>query len=328
VITKPILFVLLVLCPVLLLNQGCRSGRSTSIRSFTCCAEYQHSDALPFVPEPDVLRIAIGGDSRDDRSHVVPWAFQESVRRGAQAFVFLGDMELTAAEDHFFAPRLKDLSGMPFYPVVGNHEVELFGAFRVSSGRHAVKEFKDDFLAKSTVKLAPLPEVAYTAEIGNRVHFIALDNVSRGREGFGEQLRWLEEDLKAASSAKQVILVGMHKPLAKNPITTHAMDEDGASAIQDSDAALALFKQYGVALVFVSHSHMYAAYKQNGIEMRLTGGLGAPIVKGLAAADGGFHHFLLLDVPASGTAPLRVEVIKFPGPTTRDQRDEGLEVKD
>jgi hypothetical protein len=70
----------------------------------------------------------------------------------------------------------------------------------------------------------------------------------------------------------------MHKGLAKNPITTHAMDEDGPNACKDSDAALALFKKYKVGMVFVSHSHMYAAYDQDGIEVRLTGGLGAGAV--------------------------------------------------
>ena len=151
-----------------------------------------------------------------------------------------------------------------------------------------------------------------------------------GARGFGgEQLSWLARDLQAASAAKSIILAGMHKALAKNPITTHAMDEDGPGAVRDSDAALALFKQYGVAMLFVSHSHMYAAYNQDGIETRLTGGLGAPLVKGLAEVDGGFHHFLLLDVlPGGDKAILRVEVVRFPGAPIRDQQDESLEVED
>jgi hypothetical protein len=260
---------------------------------------------------------------------VVPWAFQEARKRGAKAFVFLGDMEITSMEDRFFMPLLQGLAGIPFYPVIGNHEVELFGAVRLSSGRHSVEEFKEDFLRKPGVRLAPLPEVVYSAEIGPRVHFIAMDNVSRRGEGLGDaQLSWLAGDLMAASESKSIILVGMHKALAKNPITTHAMDEDGPSAVRDSDAALALFRQYGVAIVFVSHSHMYAAFNQDGIETRLTGGLGAPLVKGLAEADGGFHHFLLLDVsPGGDKSQLRVEVVKFNGAAIRDDQDEKLEVE-
>src|ERR1700694_2041316 len=171
-----------------------------------------------------------------------------------------------------FMPRLRDLGGIPFYPVIGNHEVE-----------------RSEQCGYRTAGPS-LP--------------IALDNVSRWGEGFGgEQLSWLAGGLQAASAAKSIILAGMHKALAKNPITTHAMDEDGPGAVRDSDAALALFKQYGVAMLFVSHSHMYATYNQDGIETRLTGGLGAPLVKGLAEVD------------------------RFPGAPIRDQEDESLEVE-
>ncbi len=308
---------------------ACGGGRSSSLRSHECCAAYQHSDPLTDQPRSGIIRLAIGGDSRNDQSQVLPWAFKESRKRGAQAFLFLGDMEITRLEDKLFAGQLADLGGVPFYPVVGNHEVEFLGAVRLSSGRHAVEEFKEDFLKRPEVILAPLAEVVYTADLGGVIHFIALDNVSRRGEGFGaKQLAWLAADLKAASATKKLILVGMHKPLAKNPITTHAMDEDGAAAIADSDAALALFKQHGVAMVFVSHSHMYASYNQEGVEMRLTGGLGAPLVKGLADTDGGFHHFLLLDVPpGDDKILLQVEVVKFPGKPTRDTRDESLEIE-
>jgi hypothetical protein len=56
--------------------------------------------------------------------------------------------------------------------------------------------------------------------------------------------------------------------------------------------------------------------------------MGAPLVKGLAEADGGFHHFLLLDVPPGGDKSLlRVEVVKFPGKPIRDDQDEASEVE-
>ena len=327
---SPALVFLAAVVAVLLFCLGaCKGGRSSSIRSHECCAAYQHSDSLPDQPQQDVMRLAIGGDSRDDYSHVLPWAFKEARRRGAKAFFYLGDLEITRSADKLFAPQLADLNGVPFYPLIGNHEIESLGIIRLPGGRHAVKEFKEDFLTAPGVKLAPLPEVVYTADLEGGVHYIALDNVSRKGEGFGaEQMAWLATDLQAASAAKKLILVGMHKGLANNPVTTHAMDEDGANAISDSNAALALFKQYKVAMVFVSHSHMYASYNQDGVEVRLTGGLGAPLVKGLAEADGGFHHFLLVDVPlGDNKAPLRVEVVRFQGTPTKDDKDESLEAE-
>jgi len=306
-------------------------GRSSSIRSPACCAAYQRTDVLPDQPPQGVIRLAIGGDARDDLSHVVPWAFQEAKKRGATAFFFLGDMEIARELDTpVFKPKLEYLGGVPFYPLMGNHEVELFGAIRLPDSPHVVHKFKENFLTAPRVHLAAIPDVvAYSVEVGDAIHFIALDNVSRKHEGFGaEQLNWLRSELSAARAAGKVILVGMHKALAHNQVTRHAMDEDGRQAISDSDDALDLFKTYRVAMVFVSHSHMYAAFTQEGIDVRLTGGLGAPLVKGLKEADGGFHHFLLVDVAlGANPTPLQVEVVKFHGTPTRDDKDEADEVE-
>jgi hypothetical protein len=309
-----------------------KDARSTSLKETACCAAYQHSDPLPDQPANGVIRLAIGGDSRDDHAGVVPWAFKEAGRRGAKAFFFLGDLELTPAEDELFLRKLPNLGNVLFYPAMGNHEVETLGFIRMTAAesRERVKAFKEKFVKAHGVTLADIGDaVAYSADLDGGIHLVALDNVSRKGEGFGsEQLKWLVADLDAASAAKKIILVGMHKGLAKNPVTTHAMDEDGPSAIQDSDAALALFKKYKVAMVFVSHSHMYAAYNQNGLEVRLTGGLGAPLVKGLSEDNGGFHHFLLVDVARAGsTPPLLVQVVRFPGLQTPDDKDESEEIE-
>jgi hypothetical protein len=309
-----------------------KNARSSSLKEVACCGAYQKSDTLPDAPPPGVTRFAIGGDSRDDKKGVVPWAFKEAGKRGAKAFFFLGDLELTPAEDELFLRKLPDLGNVLFYPAMGNHEVETLGFIRMSApeSRERVKAFKDKFVKAHGVNMAGINDaVAYSADFEGGIHLVALDNVSRKGEGFGsEQLKWLAADLDAASAAKKIVLVGMHKGLAKNPVTTHAMDEDGPSAIEDSDAALALFKKYKVAMVFVSHSHMYAAYNQDGLEVRLTGGLGAPLVKGLSEDNGGFHHFLLVDVARAGsTPPLSVQVVKFPGPQTPDDKDESEEIE-
>ncbi len=301
-------------------------ARSSSLRSADCCAAYQHSDSLPEQSPQNVTRLAIGGDARDDRSGVLPWALGEAKRRGAKAFFFLGDLELTRSLDKLTARQLAALNGLPFYPLMGNHEVEFLGILRLPDSEHAVNEFKEDFLKSPGLKLAPLKYVvAYSVDLPGDVHWIAMDNVSRKGEGFGpEQLSWLAADLQAASTAKKIIFVGMHKGLANNPVTTHAMDEDGPSAVADSNSALALFKQYKVAAVFVSHSHMYAAYDQEGIPVRLTGGLGAPLVKGLSDMNGGLHHFLLVDVPnpSSNQSLPQIEVVKFRGKSVQDEDDE------
>lgn len=312
---------------------ACTGSRSTRTLCADHCASYQHSDSLPDQPSEGVVRLAIGGDSRNDTSHVLPWAFQEAKRRGAKAFFFLGDLELTPAMDKGFLPRLLDLGNVPFYPVIGNHEVEAFGIVRLAKAKseEKISRFKEEFrLTKSPeVQLASGPRfrdtVVYSVNLEGGIHLVALDNVSRKGEGFGQdQLGWLASDLKAAHDANKIILVGMHKGLANNPVTSHAMDEDGEQAIKDSDQALQLFLDNNVAAVFVSHSHMYAAYTQRGLQVRLTGGMGAPLVKGLAEDEGGFHHFLLVDVSSeAGTSQVHVQVVKFPcSPPCRPSRSE------
>lgn len=293
-------------------------SRSSNLKCGANCSSFQKSDTLPDKPPQGVIRLAVGGDSRNDSNGVVPWAFATAKKRGAQAFFFLGDLEITSAEDNRFLPQLKALEGIPFYPAMGNHEVETLGIMRLpqSESREKVRKFKEAFLTAPGIHLAPFPDtVVYSVDLDGGIHLIALDNVSRKGEGFGSgQLAWLAEDLCAASTAKKIILVGMHKGLANNPVTSHAMDEDGPSAVKDSDAALELFSHFQIAMLFVSHSHMYAAYKQDpgGLQVRLTGGMGAPLAKGLPEAEGAFHHFLLVDVYPGDTPSVRVQVVQFP----------------
>lgn len=295
---------------------------SSGIKCGENCSSYQQSDPLPDQPPRDVIRVAVGGDSRSDKKlGVAPWAFGEAKKRGAKAFLFLGDLQITQALDKYSREEVKrDLGEIPFYPAIGNHEVETFGIFRLpnSESQRKVREFKEEFgLTPDRVHLAPFPDtVVYSVDLEGGIHFIAMDNVSRKGEGFGpRQLVWLAEDLSAANAERKIIFVGMHKGLANNPVTSHAMDEDGPRAVEDSDAALELLEHYKTAMVFVSHSHMHAAYCQGGLQVRLTGGMGAPLVRGLPEAYGGFHHFLLVDVtPGDSKTPVRVQVQVVPFP--------------
>jgi hypothetical protein len=149
------------------------------------------------------------------------------------------------------------------------------------------------------------------------VHFIALDNVSQA--GFGPaQLAWLGHDLEQARAepAIRYVVVGMHKPLAHNGISTHGMDSDGAQAIADSDAALALFVKHRVSLLVASHVHEFTHFNQAGIDSYITGGLGAPLDR--SGEDHAFHHFLQLDVGDDG---IHVTVVRFEGKPVFGEED-------
>ena len=264
---------------------------------------------------------AVGGDSRDDTDCVLPWAFAEARRRQAAAFIYLGDMELTPELDgNFDASALGDL---PFYPVLGNHEVDQFGIFAVHwkllkdlTVEHEEREFRKRFLGKlcTPVQSAFTNMVVYSMNLPGSVHFIALDNVSqRGFGGeHGDQHNWLVKDLQdAQTNHARHIVIGMHKALAHNGVTGHSMDEDCPEGPGDTAWALKLFKDAHVDLILASHEHMYAKFEQEGIPSYITGGLGAPL-HDAAGPEKAFHHLLVLDV--TDESPIDVQLVKFPEP--------------
>ena len=276
----------------------------------TPVATPQPSEAPVALPPAGVVRFIVGGDSRNDASHVLPWAFREARARGASAFLFLGDMEITPQIDAAFAAQLEDLGRVPFYPVLGNHEIKTFG-FMSMGVAAAERAFRTRFLgtARTPVRSALPDRVVYSADLRGGVHFVALDNVTEN--GFGApQLAWLADDLAKASAdpTTKHVIVGMHKPLANNGVSSHGMDRDGPGAAADSEAALALFRQNRVSLVLASHVHEFAKFDEAGIPAYITGGLGAPLDRG--TPDHAFHHFLQLDVTDDA---IQVTVVKFGG---------------
>jgi hypothetical protein len=282
-----------------------------------CAAEPPRPPVSPATP-PAGARYIIGGDSRDDAAHVLPWAFREAKARGASGFLFLGDMELTPDLDAHFAKELPLLDPVPFYPALGNHEVRVFGFVPIGR-QQAERAFRDRFLgtARTPITSSITDKVVYSVDLPGGLHFIALDNVSQN--GFGAaQLAWLALDLEHASQDPRVrhVVVGMHKPLAHNGVSTHGMDGDGAQAIADSDAALALLVKYKTSLVVASHVHEFAHFSQGGIDSYISGGLGAPLDR--SGPDHAFHHFLQLDLT---DAEIHVSVVRFDGKPSYGEED-------
>lgn len=295
------------------------------------CSSIREPDASslpPAEPPTGTVRFFAGGNCHDDDQGVLPWAFATAREREASAFIFLGDMEhaqLRPETDDHFVQREAALGPVPLYPVVGNHEVRRLALVHPGSlgfidklpGFDTEAAYRKRFL---DTKRTPVEAVAkdatyYSTDLPGSVHFVSLDNVSQ--KGFGKkQLEWLAQDLAAAQGRAKHILVGAHMPLAENGVTTHGMDEEGAAAVADSRAALALFEANHVEVILHAHLHEFAAYTQGGIRVYISGGLGAYLPRPDIAlelsprADPCVHQMLELDVTDAG---ISVNEVVFPG---------------
>lgn len=288
----------------LALASGCGGARTTA-------GESAHAGS-----QPAPIRYFIGGDSRGDAANVVPWAFHEAKTRGVRAFIFLGDMETKPEEGDHFKTRLAELAPIAFFPIPGNHDIAYREHGKVPSVEDvhaAAATFRARFFGTPQTPVASAldDKIAYSVDLDGGLHFVALDNVTR--PGFdADQLAWLERDLERARATSKHIVVGMHKPLAKNGFTEHAMDEDGPGAVADSAAAIAAMKRAGVEAIFASHFHGFAKLTTDGIPTYVTGGLGAPLDQ-TRGDEVSFHHVVEIDVLPG--EPLHFEVIRFPGAT-------------
>jgi len=127
-------------------------------------------------------------------------------------------------------------------------------------------------------------------------HFVILDSEGLGQEGriAGTQLQWLKQDLAAHADAK-FTFVALHRPLF--PVDGHV----GSSLDMypaERDALHALFVQQGVDAVFSGHEHLYNHQEKDGIHYFINGGAGGPLYA--SPERGGFHHYLLVSIDATG----------------------------
>ena len=122
-------------------------------------------------------------------------------------------------------------------------------------------------------------------------HFVGLNTDEPNREGrvTGEQLDWLERDLRAAAGA-QGTFVFMHRPLFSwfqgdfNP--------------DDAQLLMKLFAAHGVQAVFAAHDHFYYEEEHDGVRYVTVGGAGGPLYTQPPA--GGFSHYVLVSCGAGG----------------------------
>jgi len=174
--------------------------------------------------------------------------------------VDLGDLVPTGTEANYqhFNSLIAPLQ-VPFYPVIGNHDI-------YSDGRPRFNQ------------LTPNGQSHYSFDYQN-AHFTMADTAEGGMSV--SELAWLESDL--AGSSKPLKFVFTHHPpfdpIGLDHIMTYGADE-----------FMALMEKYGVKEVFSGHIHAYAKSERNGVTYFISGGAGAPLVPGFS------YHYLNLTV--------------------------------
>jgi len=154
----------------------------------------------------------------------------------------------------FFDAERELLRKVAFFPSLGNHERN--------------DRLYYDFLDASA---------SYYSFNWGSSHFIVLDsdinNVSKmdsARQVFwDEEVRWLEDDLKASQLDDFRFVIAHHPPM------TAVLRRQGDNP--HMTALIPLFEKYKVTAGFFGHDHNYQHYLKNGVHYFITGGGGAPL---------------------------------------------------
>ena len=240
------------------------SSDAGSIREVSQNIGRVKSIELPF-------QFVLVGDSRDG-DKVYLRLMGRALERKPHFLIHLGDMIPHPKEKEWqkFFENSKSIN-VPFFPVVGNHEV---GATGIGE-----KLYREQFLLPG--------EKTYYAFRAGGILFVILDSEEGRGRIIGEQLSWLEDVL--SSSEERMKLVFLHRPLFL-PIDSlkkgRAMDRYPL----ERDALHRLFLKKRVKAVFEADDHRYDRREEDGILYLISGGGGAPL--SAVRERGGYFHYV------------------------------------
>lgn len=211
---------------------------------------------------------------------------------------------------NFYKPYQPLLGSVPFYPVLGNHDV------RTQNGAPYLQAFD---LPNDNPQRT---ERYYSFDYGP-AHFVALDSelyYADNAVPAAQQKAWLEQDLRSTKLPWKVVF--LHRPLYSSSAGPHP----GGDAKVQADLAPVL-ERGGVELVLTGHQHNYERFKPiNGVTYFVTGGGGGESLYPIGPRDNRSAYAasrlnvlkLVITGPklsvealgADGTAFDRVEIVK------------------
>jgi predicted phosphodiesterase len=222
-----------------------------SIREVT-----QNIEKVKSIEPP--CQFALIGDSRDGEKVYVR-LMGRALERTPDFLIHLGDMIPHPSEKEWqkFFEISKPIN-VPFFPVVGNHEVGATG--------RGEKLYREQF---------SLPEDrTYYAFRAGGILFVILDSEKGKGRIIHEQLSWLEDILLSSKEAFKFVFI--HRPLflpMGSLKTGRAMDKFPL----ERDHLHRFFLKTGVKAVFEGDDHRYDRMEKDQILYLITGGGGAPL---------------------------------------------------
>lgn len=251
------------------------------------------------------FRFAVIGDTRDNSedgiNNKVMEKILDNIKSENAGFILLtGDMITGSRVSAIHRNRLRKWRAIiegykiPYYISVGNHEIESEVSERIINSVFEMPKNGPE----------GLKGLVYSFDYKN-AHFIILDtNVYDNFHVITEeQLEWLKDDLK--KNKKNIIFIFGHEPAY--PVYDHkgrSLDRYSSKR----DYLWNIFKEHKVNIYFCGHEHLYHRAVYDGVYQIITGGAGAYLTA--SHEQGGFYHFILVDVKDNSSIEISVKDMK------------------
>lgn len=229
--------------------------------------------AYAVTPAPATCCFAVLGDSHDNTEMFAKLLKLISQDPSHPQLLFhLGDIVNSGCNKKAWKRYGETISilqnKIPVYAIPGNHDARFDGKL------------------KNFVKYAQPPDgrTYYSFKYCN-AGFVCLNTYEKGHSGVigPEQMEWLKATLEQLKSEVKVTFAFVHQPLRKR--------EGGyrnKKLLENADEVKKLFKDNGVAAVFMGHVHLFRYYEEDGIHYVFTAGAGGKLYGQSAGAL--FHY--------------------------------------